>query len=178
MGRVRGRIAVIVEQLASLAVPIAQLAPLPGNPRRGDVDAVARSLAAFGQRKPLIATRDGVVIAGNHTLAAALALEWTEIAVVWVDDDEATAKAYSLADNRTHDLGGYDQDQLAALVAEVAAFDATLIEASGFDEKALARYAALLDPPMPEFEPVPEAPRLDEKGTAVNCPKCGHIFAV
>ena len=34
----------IVDGLAPLAVPIDELAPLPGNPRRGDVEAVARSL--------------------------------------------------------------------------------------------------------------------------------------
>lgn len=45
--------------LADLAVPLVNLVPLPGNPRQGDVDAVARSYAAFGQRKPLVARRTG-----------------------------------------------------------------------------------------------------------------------
>ena len=45
----------------------------------------------FGQRKPIVVRRsDNVVIAGNHTMQAAQALGWSEIAVVWVDDDEVT----------------------------------------------------------------------------------------
>jgi DNA modification methylase len=144
---------VIAEQLAPLAVSIERLAPLPGNPRRGDVEAVARSLAMFGQRKPIVATRDGTVIAGNHTLAGALQLGWAEIAVVWVDDDAATAKAFALADNRTHDLGTYDEAALAALVAEVAGFEnAALFAATGYDEASLAALvaAAMPAPPPPE----------------------------
>jgi ParB-like chromosome segregation protein Spo0J len=168
----------IAESLMPLSVPIESLAELAGNPRRGDVAAVARSLDEFSQRKPIIATKDGTVIAGNHTLAAARSLGWTTIAVVWVDDDESRAKAFSLADNRTHDLGGYDQEALASLVTEVATYDAALVSAAGFDDKSLAKMALLLDPPLPEFAPVPEAQRLDEKGTAVHCPSCGHIFAV
>ena len=121
---------VIADGLAGLAVAIDGLELLEGNPRRGDIEAVARSLDLFGQRKPIVATRDGVVIAGNHTLAAARQLGWPEIAVVWVDDDEATAKAYALADNRTHDLGGYDAEALAALISEVAGYEDELLFAS------------------------------------------------
>ena len=43
----------IADQLTPLAVPIDSLTPLPDNPRRGDVAAVAKSLERFGQRKPL-----------------------------------------------------------------------------------------------------------------------------
>src|SRR5262245_60793327 len=99
--------AIIVEGLLPLAVPIDSLQELEGNPRRGDLEAVARSLREYKQRKPIIATRDGTVIAGNHTLAAARLLGWPVIAVLHVDDDEQRARAFALADNRTHDLGGY-----------------------------------------------------------------------
>ena len=110
----------IAADLRALAIPVADLHLMPGNPRRGDVDAVARSLSAFGQRKPIVVRRgDNVVIAGNHTLRAARQLGWPEIAAVWVDDDDATAKAFSLADNRTAELGGYDDAELAALIGEV-----------------------------------------------------------
>ncbi|MBK9178746.1 MAG: ParB N-terminal domain-containing protein [Acidimicrobiales bacterium] len=97
--------AVIAPDLAELAAPTDTLLLLAGNPRRGDVDAVARSLATFGQRKPIVARRsDRTVIAGNHTLLAARQLGWPAIAVVWVDDDDVTARAYALADSRTSDL--------------------------------------------------------------------------
>ncbi len=48
------KVGVIVADLEALAAPIETLALLPGNPRRGDVDAVARSLDTFGQRKPIV----------------------------------------------------------------------------------------------------------------------------
>ena len=98
----------IHKSLQSLAVDIDQLSFMEGNPRKGDVEAVSKSYKQFGQRKPIIATKDNVVIAGNHQLAAARELGWDQIAVLFVEDDEITAKAFALADNRTADLGTYD----------------------------------------------------------------------
>ncbi len=128
----------IVDDLAPLAAPIATLQLLPGNPRRGDVAAVARSLDAFGQRKPIVARRDGTVIAGNHTLQAAQQLGWSEIAVVWVDDDDTTAKAFALADNRTAELGDYDDQLLADLISEVQSASPDLLTASGWGADGVA----------------------------------------
>jgi DNA modification methylase len=129
----------IASQLVDLAVPISSLKSLEGNPRRGDVKAVARSLRRFGQRKPIVVDADGTVIAGNHTLAAAIELGWTEIAAVRSDDDEATARAYALADNRTSALGSYDSAALAAMVAEVQAVDPELLVAASFHEDEVRR---------------------------------------
>lgn len=135
----------ILDQLADLAVPVVSLTPLPGNPRRGDVAAVARSLAKFGQRKPIVVDAAGVVIAGNHTLQAAQSLGWESIAAVVVDDDDKTAKAFALADNRTGDLGSYDNDALLALLTEVAQEDWDLILASGYTEDDIKRLANTRD---------------------------------
>jgi DNA modification methylase len=125
---------VIVADLAPLAFPIDRLDALEDNPRRGDVEAVKRSYAEFGQRKPIVARHTtegrGEVEAGNHQLAAARELGWPEIAVVWVDDDDLRAKAFALADNRTGDLGSYDAKKLAAMVGLVAADEGLLAAAS------------------------------------------------
>lgn len=123
----------IAPDLQPLARPIDQFHLLEGNPRKGDVQAVARSYDRFGQRKPIVARRDGTVIAGNHQLLAARSLGWTEIAVVYVDDDDITASAYALADNRTSDLGTYDDVALADLIREVS-LDADLLKDSGYDQ--------------------------------------------
>lgn len=137
----------IQNDLRGLAYPTDELQLLPGNPRRGNVEAVARSLEAFGQRKPVVARRgDRVVIAGNHTLQAARALGWAEIAVVWVDDDEVTSKAFALADNRTAELGDYDESLLAELIGEVGSVDSELLAASGWSEDAVAELVASLEP--------------------------------
>jgi hypothetical protein len=121
----------IAEDLRPLAQPIDLLKLLPGNPRRGDVDAVMRSYDRFGQRKPIVARRDGTVIAGNHQLQAAQRLGWSHMAVVWTDDDDLTAKAFALADNRIGDLGNYDFGDLEAMLAEVR-LDPVLLAATGF----------------------------------------------
>ena len=44
----------IAPPLRSLVVPIESVTRHPNNPRRGDVDAVAASLARFGQQKPIV----------------------------------------------------------------------------------------------------------------------------
>lgn len=160
----------IVPALDKLATPIDRLELLPGNPRRGNIEAVAASLATFGQRKPIVANRDGTVIAGNHTLQAARSLGWSEIAVVFVDDDDTTAKAYALADNRTAELGGYDNDALETMIAEVRDADDALFAATGWD-------TGTIDPAVDElnFHPVDDVVRLDER-TPVTCPACGEQF--
>lgn len=127
----------IIDGLLDLATPTADLDTLKDNPRRGDVSAVARSLERFGQRKPVVVTTDGTVIAGNHTFLAARMLGWTHVAAVAVTDDDVTAKAYSLADNRTAELGGYDSVDLAAMVADVGSVDAGLVADTGWTAEAL-----------------------------------------
>lgn len=148
----------IASDLRFLATPVHGLRQLPGNPRVGDVDAVARSLSAFGQRKPIVARHDGVVIAGNHTLQAAMKLGWTEIAVVRVDDDDATAQAYALADNRTAELGSYDNQLLADLIAEVRDADPDLLAASGWSDEATKQLldALAANEPAPAIEGDPD----------------------
>lgn len=93
------------------------LIPYPGNARRGDIPHIRESLENLGQYKPVIvqlSTR--YVLAGNHTLAAALDLGWETVDVRWVDCDDETAKRINLVDNRSADLGEYDQHALAELL--------------------------------------------------------------
>jgi len=113
----------IPDELSPLLFPVADLHELPGNPRRGDVEAVRRSYEAFGQRKPIVARKDAdgrcVVVAGNHQLKAARELGWEQIAVVWADDlTDNEAKAFALADNRVADLGSYDDADLLAMLQD------------------------------------------------------------
>jgi ParB-like chromosome segregation protein Spo0J len=152
---------------------------LDGNPRRGDIDAVARSLDRFGQRKPIVARRsDRQVIAGNHTLQAARKLGWPEIAVVWVDDDEVTAKAFALADNRTAELGDYDDQLLADLLRSVGDVDPALLDDAGWSERDLADVLGSA-PTVPDFSPLDddEQPRLDQ-AKPVTCPQCSFEWRV
>jgi DNA modification methylase len=143
-------------------VPVDDLLLLEGNPRRGDVPAIARSLAKFGQRKPVVVNRPNrQVLAGNHTLLAARSLGWQTISVCWTDDDAATAAAYSLADNRTAELGDYDNELLVAAMADVLAAENGLFEATGWSQDDLLELIADLGGDvLPDVDPdaVPDPP--------------------
>jgi site-specific DNA-methyltransferase (adenine-specific) len=134
----------IAPQLHSLVVPIESVTLHPNNPRRGDVEAVAASLERFGQQKPIVVQRSsGFVVAGNHLVKAARSLGWTEIAANVEELDDATAVGFMLADNRTADLGGYDDALLAAILAEQDA--AANLAATGYDTDDVAAILAAAD---------------------------------
>ncbi len=131
------------------SVPIADLRPYPGNPRRGDLEVIKESLEVNGQFRPILVNRrNNEVLAGNHTLRAAKELGWSEIAVTYVDADEAQAKRIVLADNRSNDLAGYDEEALAELLEELDD-----LEGTGFQQEDLD---ALLDDLQAEGDPTGE----------------------
>jgi site-specific DNA-methyltransferase (adenine-specific) len=152
----------IIQSLKSLAVPIDSLQALPGNPRRGDVDAVAASLSRFGQRKPIVVRKDdGTIIAGNHTWQAAKKLGWSEIAVAYVGDDDVTAQAYALADNRTAELGDYDDELLKQLIESVGSVDLDLLKDTGWSQDAVEELLTKIESENPKVideDEVPEVP--------------------
>ena len=79
----------IADDLQQLARPISDLTVWDKNYRQGDVGAVSLSLERFGQCKPIVGRHYGDelrIIAGNHTLLAASALGWDDLAVVVRDD--------------------------------------------------------------------------------------------
>lgn len=140
-GTVRHR---IIPDLWPLAVPLETLRPLPGNPRKGDVKAMQRSLTTYGQRKPVVVNVESdqpTVEAGNHTLKAAKAEGWTHLAIARVRDDPSTETGYALADNRLGQLGTFDLDLLADATGRLEAVDPALLLASGYDHNA---YMSLL----------------------------------
>lgn len=128
----------IHESLASLAMPLTSLVPLKDNPRRGDVEAIAASYREFGQVKPIVVADNGdgryVIIAGNHQYQAAQRLGWDSIACTVLDGDEKRATAFAYADNRTADLGGYDEDLLVQMISEVGGEYSDLMSGLGIDE--------------------------------------------
>jgi ParB-like chromosome segregation protein Spo0J len=152
--------------LASLAEPLDTLKPRARNPRRGDVSAIRESLQRHGQYRPIVAnqpTRE--VLVGNHTLAAARELGWTDIAVTWVDVDDETASRIVIVDNRTSDLAGWDDALLSELLRDLPDLVGT-----GYDQRELDALLAKLAPPD-EF-PDPEL-----GDDAYQCPSCGYEWS-
>ena len=104
----------------------------PENPRQGDVGAIVTSIEKNGWFGTLVAHRKTrQVLAGNHRLQAAIALEMDSVPVYWVDVDETEAKRILLADNRTSDLATWDDTILVTLLESLATNDELL--GSGYD---------------------------------------------
>lgn len=107
--------------LIPLLVPIESVQRWPGNPRQGDVGAIALSLRRFGQQKSIVvqeSTRN--IAAGNHMRDAAVGLNWSHIAATISPLDDREAEAYVIADNRTAELGSYDEDLLGSMLQKLA----------------------------------------------------------
>lgn len=125
MGVAKKATARINPSLAKIAVPIEGLHPDPRNARKHDDRSIAeikKSLAEFGQQKPVVALDDGTVIAGNGTLAAALALGWSHLACVTFAD-AAKARAFAIADNRAAELSSWDVSELLSQLNELGEAD-------------------------------------------------------
>ena len=162
----------IAEQLRPLAVPVAELQFDPANAMthpEDNLEAIKGSLQAYGQRKPIVVNRrTGHVEAGNGTLQAALSLNWTHLAVVYVDDDPATAAGFAIADNRTAQLAEFDKDALGQLLKDVNTKN---------DERLDAMLAGLADQMklFPTEEPPPVASG-DDSAEKEKCPTCGQTL--
>ncbi|MBA9005974.1 ParB/Srx family N-terminal domain-containing protein [Thermomonospora cellulosilytica] len=137
-----------VTYLRTAEVPLNDLTPYPGNAKKGDVEAILASLRRNSQYRSLVVreVKKGrlVVLAGNHTMQALKAhgpgdcgqtvkvgdaeqpcgicgnKAWTPTArceVIRCDDD--AARRINVADNRTSDLGEYDDKALLELLGEL-----------------------------------------------------------
>jgi ParB-like chromosome segregation protein Spo0J len=130
----------------------------PANARKHgekNLAAIKSSLQRFGQQKPIVVDANGVVRAGNGTLAAAKALGWKEIAIVRSPLSGSEATAYAIADNRTSELAEWDDDVLSQTLAALQIEDEELALASGFDAKEID---ALLAPDEVKEDEVPDPP--------------------
>ena len=111
-------------------------------------------------------------MAGNHLVRAARSLGWTEIAASVEELDDAEAIAFMLADNRTADLGQYDDGLLAAILAEQDAADN--LAATGYDADAVA--AILADAGLAEERDLDAAPDLPAEADLFVHP--GELWAL
>lgn len=112
--------------MKTATVKVDTLKEYPNNARIGDVDALADSLKANGQYRPIVVQQStNYVLAGNHLLKAAKQIGWQNVDVVYVDVDDDAATRIVLSDNRTAELGTYDEKKLAELLATLDTFDGT-----------------------------------------------------
>ena len=136
-----------------------------------NLDAIMASLRRFGQQKPIVVDSNSVVRAGNGTLESAIALGWKTIDVVKTGLVASEATAFSIADNRTAELGEWDGDQLQVqllalqdedetMMADLAFTVEELESLTGWESKGLKEV-----PPVVPPEPITKAGDLWELGT-------------
>jgi ParB-like chromosome segregation protein Spo0J len=154
----------IAESLVPLAVPVDSLVPYDRNPRRGDVDAIAESLTANGQYRPIVVrTGSNEVLAGNHLLLAAKRLGWPAVAATFVNVTDDEAARIVLVDNRAADRGTYDDRELLDLLRELEVSEAALV-GTGYGTDDLDDLAALVS----EAEQAAVAEKATEDGAKGN----------
>jgi hypothetical protein len=101
--------------------PVDSLVPHPENPNQGSVGAIHESIDENGFVGAVVAQKSRRrVLAGNHTLQAALAAGMAEIPVIWVDVDDARARKILLAMNKARDEATYDPHALAKMLVAMA----------------------------------------------------------
>ena len=150
-------------------VAVDAVRPHPRNPRVGDLAAISESISKNGFYGAIVAQRStGYILAGNHRWLAAKKSGLTEVPVLWIDVDDRAAVKILLADNRTSDLGEYDDEALVGLLRELRTEED--LAGTGFSEKDVDKLIAEGNEPSIErladgdedddasLEEVPETP--------------------
>ena len=134
-------------QLPLEYLPIDDLRPDPGNPRRisdEEMESLTRSIREFGMVDPIIARRDDkVVIGGHQRLLAARRLGLKEVPVILLDLTADQAHLLNLALNRIS--GTWDQELLARLLADLNNIPDLDLTLSGFSDDELQKHLKSLE---------------------------------
>ena len=161
-----------------------------------NLQVIQSSLERFGQQKPIVIDKEGVVRAGNGTLLAAERLGWKVIEAVETELAAEEATAYAIADNRASDLASWNVEALGSALETLKNFDTNLLDVLQFDQfelDSMLRSVAEFEPEFePEFDPTGVTPgEVSKTGEAldgqfqgeqqlreVTCPHCGKTFEV
>ena len=131
------------QQIPYRMTKLDDIRPYERNPRvipQAAVDAVARSIQAFGFRAPIIVDGQGVILAGHTRYRAAQQLGLVEVPVIWQSDiTDIQARGYRIADNKVGELSAWDRDALDAEVRELAGSVDANLDAIGLADWELER---------------------------------------
>jgi ParB-like chromosome segregation protein Spo0J len=151
----------VVNHSYNPAEPIANLREHPRNPRRGNLEKIEDSISHNGFYGAVVAQLGtGYVLRGNHTFRKSVQMGAETIPTIWVEVDDATALNIVLADNGTHEGGGYDNAILQAVMTDVYAAQGTLA-GTGYSEEDWRR---IMGEPFESFTDLPGMGGLPETG--------------
>ena len=111
-------------------IKISDLTPYSGNARKHgteDIDAIAKSIEAFGFRDPVgVWGPNNVIVEGHGRVLAAKQLGLTEVPCIRLDDmTDEQRRAYGLAHNKTAELSTWDAELLPLEIEDLPTYDMT-----------------------------------------------------
>jgi hypothetical protein len=138
-------------------VPLDEIRQAPRNPKNHDTSGIAASIGRFGiAALPIIDERTNQLVVGHGRLVDIITRRdqgeqppdgvlvdddgvWRMPVIRgWASRSDAEAEAYLVADNQLTTRGGWNNDNLAAVLSDLAEIDAELLNVTGFTEKDLA----------------------------------------
>jgi DNA modification methylase len=140
-------------------VDVATLVPNPRNPNRhpeSQVDLLAQIIKEQGWRAPItVSNRSGFIVRGHARLLAALNAGWQQVPVDRQDyPSEAAEWADLVADNRLAELAESDEVALLRILRECES--ESVLALTGYDDESLAALIAQVNeshPRVEEFDP-------------------------
>lgn len=148
---------------------IDEIYPYENNPRFNEraVEPLAKSIARFGFKQPIVIDKNNVIVCGHTRLKAARKIGLKTVPCVVADDlTEKQIKAYRLADNKIAELSTWNKEFLDIELEDIAD-----------DEDMLDFGFADVNIDMP-IELDDEKPSKEQKQKVYTCPKCGFAFEV
>lgn len=126
-------------------IPASKLKPWKDNPRRNaaTVDAVCKSIEAFGFNVPIVCDEHFRILAGHARRKAALKLGLKKVPVVVVSMAKRRQEAFAITDNQTARIARWDDTGLRRILNKIKKQDVSL-GTLGFSR---AQLEALLTPP-------------------------------
>ena len=153
----------IPDTLDALLVPIDAVRPDPANYNQhsaAQIEQIAASLVAFGFDQPILARRNGLIIAGHGRLLAARQVGMTHVPVVYTDLDGVDAARRMIGDNRLAALAEPDAGALAELLRQLQAEDA--LGGTGYDDAAVDALLKEVGGATPADDPGPQVDKAAE----------------
>lgn len=124
---------------------VAALKPYPRNPKThpaSQISSLVAMIKEFGFTQPLIIDEHDTILAGHGRRLAAIELGYDEVPVIVLRGlTDAQKKAIVIADNKSNELGGWDNNLLILELGELKQLNYNL-ELTGFNSGDLVTFVA------------------------------------
>ena len=171
-------------------IPLTQIKPYWRNARKNDktVEALKESIHRYGFNQPLVLDKDNVIITGHARYKALMQLGHTEAPCIVTDLSEEKAKEYRIADNKTHEMTIWDNEQLVVELREIGNFEhmqtyfqnidlgSWLDDSVGFNVNPVTQEQ--VEKKQEQLESRFNAEKTTEQQVDIMCPYCLEEFSI